>query len=193
MGNIVERVVKGRLQLPDAFINCKADAVSIGRLREFHQAFKNTGASFAIDSYEFAAIFRHDHAFSVWDTDQNGLVDALEVFSCLALFAEARFDDRIRCKGHSVIFSLFDFNSEDALARNELELMLVVTLRSLCKAMSVVDADDHRSIRDRVLHAFNVNLKLTFREVYDFLQSCEETTQLFEFLQESVKGYLIGK
>lgn len=160
--------------------------MSVGKLREFHNTFKNLGSTFALDTYEFAMIFKHD-AFAIWDTDHNGLVDALEIFTCLALFADTRFDDRIRCKSNAVIFSLFDFNNEDALARNELELMLVVTLRSLCKAMSVVEADDMREARERVLHAFNVNLKLSFREVYEFLQSCEETQQLIEFLQESVK------
>mmetsp|Transcript_9452 Transcript_9452/g.18200 ORF Transcript_9452/g.18200 Transcript_9452/m.18200 type:complete len:93 (-) Transcript_9452:3076-3354(-) len=90
---------------------------------------------------------------------------------------------------YSVIFSLFDFNSEDALARNELEMMLVVTLRSLCKVMSIVEGDDLRDARERVLHAFNVNLKLTFREVYDFLQTCAETAQLIDFLQETTKRH----
>jgi len=162
--------------------------VPIGRLREFHNTFKNLGSSFALDAFEFEAIFKHG-AFAIWDTDHNGLVDALEIFSCLALFADTRFDDRVRCMVYSVIFSLFDFNSEDALARNELEMMLVVTLRSLCKVMSIVEGDDLRDARERVLHAFNVNLKLTFREVYDFLQTCAETAQLIDFLQETTKRH----
>lgn len=34
----------------------------------------------------------------IWDTDNNGLIDALELFSGLILFSESKFEEKIRCK-----------------------------------------------------------------------------------------------
>lgn len=34
----------------------------------------------------------------IWDTDNNGMIDALELFSGIALNSEAKLDDILRCK-----------------------------------------------------------------------------------------------
>jgi hypothetical protein len=34
----------------------------------------------------------------VWDTDNNGLIDSLELFSGIAMYSEAKLEDTIRCK-----------------------------------------------------------------------------------------------
>jgi hypothetical protein len=35
--------------------------------------------------------------FNIWDTDGNGLIDALELFSGLIIFSDAKFEEKIRC------------------------------------------------------------------------------------------------
>jgi len=36
--------------------------------------------------------------FVIWDIDNNGLIDSLELFSGLILFSETKFEDKARCK-----------------------------------------------------------------------------------------------
>ena len=43
----------------------------------------------------------------VWDTDKNGLIDALELFSGMAIFSSAKYEDIIRCI--RVRFFLYNF------------------------------------------------------------------------------------
>lgn len=70
----------------------------MAKLREYHGSFKSVCDIFAIDLTEFEQIFAAgEEAFKIWDTDNNGLIDALELFSGLILFAEAKFEEKIRC------------------------------------------------------------------------------------------------
>jgi hypothetical protein len=45
--------------------------------------------------------------FNIWDTDGNGLIDALELFSGLILFSDAKFEEKIRC---NFFLSIISFN-----------------------------------------------------------------------------------
>jgi hypothetical protein len=74
-------------------------AVSLGKLREYHGLFKNIGGNFSIDPAEFMQIFqlKDDRDFAIWDTTSKGVVDALELFSGLILFSDAKAEDKIRC------------------------------------------------------------------------------------------------
>jgi len=75
------------------------DGISLSKLREFHGSFKSVCDNFSIDESEFSHIFNCDYnVFKLWDTDENGLIDALEIFSGLILFTTAKFDDKVRCK-----------------------------------------------------------------------------------------------
>ncbi len=72
--------------------------VSLAKLREYHGSFKSVCDIFSIDLTEFEQIFgANEDSFQIWDTDNNGLIDALELFSGLILFAEAKFEEKIRC------------------------------------------------------------------------------------------------
>lgn len=48
---------------------------------------------------EFETIFSSNEVtFAIWDTDNNVLVHAMEVFAGLIIFADSRAEDKIRCK-----------------------------------------------------------------------------------------------
>ena len=69
---------------------------------------------------EFETIFNsNEKIFAVWDTDNNGLIDALELFSGLITFADSRADDKLR-----FLFDLFDFNEIQSLSVMDLEFAL---------------------------------------------------------------------
>jgi hypothetical protein len=51
-----------------------------------------------MDLSEFEHIFgASESAFVIWDTDNNGLIDSLELFSGIILFSDTKFEDKIRC------------------------------------------------------------------------------------------------
>lgn len=33
----------------------------------------------------------------IWDTDNNGLIDSLELFAGIAIFADIKVEDKVRC------------------------------------------------------------------------------------------------
>jgi len=76
-------------------VNFKA---SLSKLREYHASFKSICDNFSVDLTEFEQIFStNETSFAIWDTDDNGYIDALELFSGLVVFAESKFEDKIRC------------------------------------------------------------------------------------------------
>jgi Ca2+-binding EF-hand superfamily protein len=78
----------------------------LAKLREFHGSFKSVCDDFSIDLTEFDQIFEQGKdSFDIWDEDNNGLIDALELFCGLILFSDSKFEDKIR-----FLFDLFDFN-----------------------------------------------------------------------------------
>lgn len=51
-----------------------------------------------MDLSEFEHIFGSgESAFVIWDTDNNGLIDSLELFSGITLFSDTKIEDKIRC------------------------------------------------------------------------------------------------
>ena len=51
----------------------------------------------------------------MWDTDSNGMVDCIELFCVLILFAEGRVEDKIR-----FLADFFDFNQNGYLEEVDL-------------------------------------------------------------------------
>lgn len=52
--------------------------VSLSRLQEFYGSFQSVCDNFCIDLTEFEQIFgANESSFIIWDTDNNGLIDAL--------------------------------------------------------------------------------------------------------------------
>lgn len=71
----------------------------MGRVRDFHASFKSICDNFSMDLSEFEHIFGSgESAFVIWDTDNNGLIDSLELFSGITLFSDTKIEDKIRCK-----------------------------------------------------------------------------------------------
>ena len=52
----------------------------------------------------------NEAVFSVWDTDSNGLIDCLEFFTGMVVFADARIEDKLR-----MLIELFDLNDNGYL------------------------------------------------------------------------------
>jgi microtubule-associated protein-like 5 len=80
--------------------------LSLAKIRELHGGFKSICDNFAINLTEFESIFQsNQQVFQIFDTDKNGLIDALELFAGLIIFSDSKAEDKIR-----FLFDLFDFN-----------------------------------------------------------------------------------
>ena len=47
----------------------------------------------------------NESVFTMWDSDSNGMIDTIEIFCVMILFADGRIEDKIR-----FIAEFFDFN-----------------------------------------------------------------------------------
>lgn len=109
----------------------------------WYSGFQALCDSFALDEREFKEIFDMGGAvFRMLDRDQNGLIDMLQLFSVLALLADSRVEDKLRCTYGCrmtvvVLFELFDFNQSNFLDRNELEFLLWSAVEGLKTAFLV--------------------------------------------------------
>jgi len=71
-------------------------------------------------------------AFFVLDTDQNGVVDALELLGALAVVSKGHLSERMK-----LVYEIFDFNKEGAMAFDECFLMLRRTMGGIRKMVGI--------------------------------------------------------
>ena len=57
----------------------------------------------------------NESVFSMWDTDSNGMIDCIELFCVLILYADGRVEDKIR-----FLADFFDFNQNGYLEEVDL-------------------------------------------------------------------------
>ena len=88
-----------------------------------------------MDITEFEHIFGvSDQSFQIWDTDKNGLIDALELFSGLVVFSNSKPEDKIR-----FLFEIFDLNEENVIGKIDVEFMIYSVLNSTFKIFEIKD------------------------------------------------------
>ena len=94
MGQFIEKVKKiTDIKPKSVFAN-----IPLNKIKELYISFKAICDTFAICLSEFEQIFSsNESAYQFWDTDNNGLIDGLELFTGLALFADARVEDKVAC------------------------------------------------------------------------------------------------
>ena len=84
----------------------------MAKLRDYHGSFKIICDNFSIDLTEFEQIFAsNETSFVIWDTDNNGLIDSLELFAGLIIFSDSKFEDKFRCRLIIGFISLMHSNS----------------------------------------------------------------------------------
>ena len=114
---------------------------------------------------EFQQIFNaNESAFVIWDHDNNGLIDALELFSGMALFSEAKLDDTLR-----FLFDLFDLNELESLSSIDFEFMFYSSLSATNKIYSINDEIDTDHIESFIQNDLKFEQEKRYT-VTDFLQ-----------------------
>ncbi|CAD8183513.1 unnamed protein product [Paramecium pentaurelia] len=149
---------------------------SISKLREYHGSFQSVCDTFSIDLTEFEQIFgSNETMFQIWDTDNNGLINALELFSGLIIFAESNFEEKAR-----FLFDLFDFNELNSLSLIDLDFMLLSCANATFKIMQINNEVNEEEISDFLSNFFSDNQRVNISQ---FLKWCVKTDEIRQFLQ----------
>ena len=131
--------LSGKAQIPRTSAFFPYLSLSFHLLQRFWEAFNHEAEGFALPLETFSSILSNPSSdanananakalFLLFDSDQNGLVDALEVFSTLALCSAAPLREKLL-----FILSAYDFDADQRLSIDELALLLKCAANGLCK------------------------------------------------------------
>lgn len=121
------------------------------RVRHFH----DLGGRFALAPRQFAALLDTSENeargifHNTFDTDRNGLVDALEVLASMAMLSCMAIKDKI-----DFVYSLYDFNSSGDITIDEMTIMLRTVASGCGKLDKSIKAPEVKEIEDLTKWAF---------------------------------------
>lgn len=154
---------------------------TLTNLKENFGSFKAICENFFMDITEFEHIFGvGDSSFQIWDTDKNGLIDALELFSGLVVFSNSKFEDKIR-----FLFEIFDLNEINIIGQIDVEFMIYSVLNSTYKIYEIKDL--HQLKVDEI--ELFVKEQMTDKEIQisnliAFAQKNNEIQRFFNIIQK---------
>ncbi|KAM3147311.1 hypothetical protein pb186bvf_000562 [Paramecium bursaria] len=144
--------------------------VTLSKLRDYHASFKSICDNFSMDLSEFEHIFgASESAFVIWDTDNNGLIDSLELFSGICIFSDTKFDDKIR-----FLFDLFDFNELESLSPTDIEFMVYCCMSATFKIYSISSEINNEELNNFGVKNFGVDNRLT---VVELIKAAKQNNQ----------------
>jgi microtubule-associated protein-like 5 len=111
--------------------------------------------------------------FQIWDTDNNGLINALELFSGLIIFAESKFEEKAR-----FLFDLFDFNELNSLSLIDLEFLLLSCANATYKILKIQFEVNEEEISEFLNNFFAEDSRVNISQL---LKWCLKTKEIFEF------------
>ena len=89
---------------------------SLSKIKEFYRNFEYSCENFSINLTEFEQIFGHlQNEYQLWDTDHNGLIDSIEIFTGLTIYSEAATEEKFH-----FLFDLVDFNKRHEIGYYDL-------------------------------------------------------------------------
>ena len=103
--------------------------VSLSKVKEFFHNFEFSCENFAINLTEFEQIFgTHLDEFQLWDTDRNGLIDSLEIFTGITVYSEGAVEDKFH-----FLFDLIDFNKRHQIGYYDLIFLFETYINAVFK------------------------------------------------------------
>lgn len=155
MGNTLSNIQSAKGTPPDSFLFGQP----ISQIQDQWIKFRTICDNFWIDFEQFHKTFKENEAiFSIWDYQKNELVDALEVFTAIILFADATLDQKTR-----FIFEIFDFNDLRSLSLIDIEFVLNCCVCSMLRIFRC----DPELVRARKNIKFGVDQNFVFRGARD--------------------------
>lgn len=207
-------IVNGKARVKDDFRDLQG--LSEAGLGQLWVAFNELADGYALDADLWAAILWDARrvltinvndmskdkfeqwcrdCFNVVDTDENGLIDALEALGIICAISSASNMAKLQ-----FAFTLYDFDTREALALDELALLLRTTCTGLVKICS--DANIRKpaeSIIERIAqNAFkfeNINSSARIpREAYEkyFISACLEVESWLAFFNPAIGNGMVA-
>ncbi|KAG7392007.1 hypothetical protein PHYPSEUDO_002713 [Phytophthora pseudosyringae] len=175
---------------------CAASERDVNKLWE---CFNDVAEGFGLNQDELAEICRsmqqalEIHArsemdqlsaalFTALDTDENGLVDALEFLGTMAVMSAMPVAQKL-----TFVYNCYDFNETGHLSLDELTLAFKSTLTGLCKLCVGVSCPTELVLEDLAQHAFQKAQKpgadefLTLPELLRFAETTPEVTSWVDY------------
>lgn len=145
--------------------------MSLAKIRELHGGFRSVCDNFAINLTEFESIFQSNKAtFGIFDTDNNGLIDALEIFSGIIIFSDSKAEEKIR-----FLFDLFDFNEIQSVSLMDLEFLIQSVLVASSKMFNLGQEISDLEIAQLVRKNFQEGARITLPQL---LVWCSKTSEV---------------
>jgi microtubule-associated protein-like 5 len=101
------------------------------------------------------------------------LINALELFSGLIIFAESKFEEKVR-----FLFDLFDFNELNSLWLIELEFLIISCANATFKILSIGTEVNEEEISQFLNNYFAEDSRINIKQM---LKWCIKTSEICEF------------
>lgn len=103
------------------------------------------------------------------------MIDALELFSGLILFSEAKFEDKLR-----FLFDIFDFNELNSLSIIDLEFMMISCCNATFKILGLSESEvNEEDITEFLGKNFNDDSRVNISQM---LKWCAKTPEIRDYM-----------
>lgn len=160
----------------------------IVRIKEMHDGFKMLCETFTMsinDMKQICAFQDTESVFNNLDSTGNGLIDAIELFTLLAIYSDSRLEDRLR-----FIFDLYDFNEKGVLEEVDLHFMIYTSLQGIVKVHNILSeaVENQPSAGNTVYYQLLQLMKQNFEKNFKincnmFIMWQQEANMLKEFFE----------
>ena len=179
MGNFVRKVREEYSPNEENISELKN--IPIFKLKEYLANYKMICDTFSINYSEFEQIFdtlsnKDNHnEFSIWDTDNNGLIDSFELFNGIILFGDYSTEEKIKC-----LFEIYDFNCIQTLAFYDLCFLFENCISCCFKMYKRGISIPSGEIQQFLSGYFFFGQRVSLSELYRFFSEVSEVQELLE-------------
>lgn len=154
---------------------------SLTRVRELFGLFKSISETYSIDNEEFAELFgRHEEIFRCFDSDNNLLIDGLELFAGLIVLSRnIAFPDKV-----GFLFELFDFNRLKSLSKTDIEFLLVSCCNAVAKVYQLKSLPEDAFIEEFVREEFPSDERVNISEMLRWARRSDSVAAFFALLRQ---------
>ncbi|KAG3112607.1 Echinoderm microtubule-associated protein-like 6 [Phytophthora idaei] len=191
----------GQLQGKATYLKCTTSFLNASErdVNKLWESFNDVAEGFGLSQDELVEICRsmqqtlEIHArsemdqlsaalFAALDTDENGLVDALEFLGTMAMMSAMPIPQKL-----TFVYNCYDFNETGQLSLDELTLAFKSTLTGLCKLCVGLSCPTELVLEDLAQHAFQkaqkpgVDVFLSLPEFLRFADTTPEVTSWVDY------------
>jgi hypothetical protein len=111
---------------------------------------------------QFEQIFSLDQTvFSIWDGQDEGVIDSFELFTGLILYSKIEFEDKL-----DFLFEIFNFNDTEEMNEMEIELLFNCAFASVFKIKGVREAVSESEIQSFVAKKIGLAVSMSKKQLF---------------------------